>query len=44
MEIEHKNEAQRRKGKQIIEFLDSVGYKEFGRSRKKEVVFTKWKN
>jgi FkbM family methyltransferase len=43
VEIEHKNEAQRRKGKQIIEFLDGVGYKEFGRSRKKEVVFTKWK-
>jgi len=41
VEIEHKNEAQRTKGKQIISYLDSLGYSEFGRSRKKEVVFTK---
>ena len=41
IEIEHKNEAQREKGKQIVAFLAEVGYKEFGRSRKKEVVFTK---
>lgn len=41
VEIEQKNEAQRRNQKQIIEFLDSIGYKEFGRSRKNEVVFTK---
>ena len=43
VEIEHKNEAQRQKGKEIISFLKGVGYQEFGRSRKKEVVFTKWK-
>jgi len=41
VEIEHKNEAQRIKGKQIISYLDQLGYREFGRSRKKEVVFTK---
>jgi FkbM family methyltransferase len=41
VEIEHKNEAQRTKGKQIISYLDSLGYSEFGRSRKKEVIFTK---
>ena len=41
VEIEHKNEAQRTKGKQIISYLDGLGYREFGRSRKKEVVFTK---
>jgi len=43
IEIEHKNEKQKQKGKEIIEFLQSVGYREYGRSRKKEVVFTKWK-
>jgi len=43
VEIEHKNEKQKQKGKEIIEFLQSVGYREYGRSRKKEVVFTKWK-
>lgn len=43
IEIEHKNEAQKQKGKQIIDFLNDIGYREFGRSRKKEVVFTKWK-
>ena len=41
VEIEHKNEAQKIKGKQIISYLESLGYNEFGRSRKKEVVFTK---
>ena len=43
IEIEHKNEAQRKKGKEIISLLNSLGYREFGRSRKKEVVFTKRK-
>jgi FkbM family methyltransferase len=43
VEIEHKNEKQKQKGKEIIKFLESVGYREYGRSRKKEVVFTKWK-
>ena len=43
IEIEHKNEAQRKKGKEIISLLNSLGYHEFGRSRKKEVVFTKRK-
>ena len=43
IEIEHKNEKQKQKGKEIIEFLQSVGYREYGRSRKKEVVFTKLK-
>lgn len=43
IEIEHKNEKQREKGKEIISLLDSLGYREFGRSRKKEVVFTKRK-
>ena len=41
VEIEHKSEDQKIKGKQIIEYLAGLGYKEFGRSRKKEVVFTK---
>ena len=41
VEIEHKNDAQKAKGKQIISYLESLGYREFGRSRKKEVVFTK---
>ena len=41
VEIEHKNEAQRQRGKQIISYLSSLGYKEYGRSRKKEVVFVK---
>lgn len=41
IEIEHKNEAQRQRGKQIVSFLNSLGYKEYGRSRKKEVVFVK---
>ena len=41
VEIEHKNDAQKAKGKQIISYLNSLGYTEFGRSRKKEVVFTK---
>ena len=41
VEIEHKNEAQKIKGQQIISYLESLGYTEFGRSRKKEVVFTK---
>ena len=43
VEIEHKNETRRKKGKEIIELLNSMNYREFGRSRKKEVVFTKWK-
>ena len=41
IEIEHKNEFQRQRGKQIISLLSSLGYKEYGRSRKKEVVFVK---
>lgn len=41
IEIEHKNEQQRERGRQIISFLNSLGYKERGRSRKKEVVFSK---
>lgn len=41
IEIEHKNESQRQRGKQIISLLSSLGYKEYGRSRKKEVVFVK---
>jgi FkbM family methyltransferase len=41
VEIEHKNEAQRQRGKQIVSYLNSLGYKEYGRSRKKEVVFVK---
>ena len=41
IEIEHKNQAQKQKGLQIISLLDSLGYKEYGRSRKKEVVFKK---
>ena len=41
IEIEHKNEQQKIVGKQIISFLNELGYKEIGRSRKKEVVFSK---
>lgn len=41
IEIEHKNEEQKKRGKEIIAFLESLNYTEFGRSRKKEVVFTK---
>ena len=41
VEIEHKNEGHKKRAKDIIEFLSSVGYKEYGRSRKKEVVFKK---
>jgi len=42
VEIEHKNEAQKKKGIEIINFLQSLGYREIGRSRKKEVVFKKF--
>lgn len=41
VEIEHKNELQRQAGKKIIELLNTLGYTEYGRSRKKEVVFKK---
>ena len=41
VEIEHKNEAHKKRATEIIDFLSSVGYKEYGRSRKKEVVFKK---
>lgn len=41
VEIEHKTKLQRRHGEEIISLLKSLGYHEFGRSRKKEVVFTK---
>ena len=41
IEIEHKNESQRQRGKEIISLLNSLGYTEYGRSRKKEVVFKK---
>ena len=41
IEIEHKNEQQKIVGKQIISFLNELGYKEIGRSRRKEVVFSK---
>ena len=43
IEIEHKNDEQKKKGKEIIDFLKNLNYIEFGRSRKKEVVFTKIK-
>ena len=41
IEIENKNEGHKRRAKEIIDFLSSVGYKEYGRSRRKEVVFKK---
>ena len=41
IEIEHKNKAQREKGHHIISLLNSLGYYEYGRSRKKEVVFVR---
>ena len=41
IEIEHKNEGHKKRATEIIDFLSSVGYKEYGRSRKKEVVFKK---
>lgn len=41
VEIEHKNEQQRQRGKEIVKFLNDMGYSELGRSRKKEVVFGK---
>ena len=41
IEIEHKSEAQKQSGKQIIELLETLGYTEYGRSRRKEVVFKK---
>jgi FkbM family methyltransferase len=41
VEIEHKTKQQKQKGLEIISLLKSLGYSEFGRSRKKEVVFTK---
>lgn len=41
VEIEHKNEGHKKRATEIIDFLSSVGYKEYGRSRKKEVVFKK---
>ena len=41
VEIEHKNELQRQAGKKIIELLNTLGYTEYGRSRKNEVVFKK---
>jgi len=43
VEIEHKSAEQKKKGKEIIDFLQSIGYREIGRSRKKEVVFKKFK-
>ena len=41
VEIEHKNEGHKKRATEIIDFLSSVGYKEYGRSRRKEVVFKK---
>jgi len=41
VEIEHKSQIQKEKGLEIISLLDSLGYYEYGRSRKKEVVFKK---
>ena len=41
IEIEHKTKTQKKRGRAIIELLDKIGYREYGRSRKKEVVFTK---
>jgi FkbM family methyltransferase len=41
VEIEHKNKEQKQKGLEIISLLQSLGYSEHGRSRKKEVVFKK---
>ena len=41
IEIENKNEQQKIAGEQIISFLNELGYKEIGRSKKKEVVFSK---
>jgi FkbM family methyltransferase len=41
IEIEHKNEGHKKRAKEIIDFLSSVDYKEYGRSRRKEVVFKK---
>ena len=41
VEIEHKNEGHRKRAREIIDFLSSVDYKEYGRSRRKEVVFKK---
>ena len=44
IEIEHKSETHKKQAVKIIDFLNSIGYREFGRSRKKEVVFVKTKN
>lgn len=41
VEIEHKSQAQRDTGKLIHAHLASLGYREIGRQRKKEVVFAK---
>ena len=41
IEIEHKTKTQKKRGRAIIELLDKIGYREYGRSRKKEVVFIK---
>ena len=41
IEIEHKSKDQKIQGEKIVALLNSIGYKEYGRSRKKEVVFTK---
>lgn len=41
IEIEHKSKQQKIQGEKIIALLNSMGYREYGRSRKKEVVFTK---
>lgn len=41
VEIEHKSKEQKQKGLEIISLLQSLGYREYGRSRKKEVVFVK---
>jgi len=41
VEIEQKTQSQKQTGKKIHSYLNELGYKEHGRSRKNEVVFTK---
>jgi len=41
IEIEHKTKLQRAQGRQIHDLLGTLGYREIGRQRKKEVVFAK---
>lgn len=41
VEIEHKTSEQIKQGARIIGYLSSLGYRELGRSKRKEVVFAK---